>query len=160
MEIWLFCLLFVKFHDEGKSALPSLDRAIQYEDAKMHCYECCLSANTSNDTSNTPLMGSQNIYLMQSLVIYLKYVYLLYCNKLWAKSPHIFGGHIKRRMMTTFQTSSYCWCKPCFWSATDIVTSKMYPKKQHLTSWPDVGLVSLVLSQELNPGHLGEKQVS
>ena len=31
--------------------------------------------------------------------------------------------------MTTFQTGSYCWRKPCFWSATDIVTSKMYPKK-------------------------------
>ena len=59
----LFCLLFVKLHDEGKSALPSLDKAIRYDDAKMHCYECCvLSVNTSNDTSNTPLMGSPNIY--------------------------------------------------------------------------------------------------
>ena len=47
-KIWLFFFLFVKLHDEGKSALPSLDRAIWYDDAKMHCYECCLSTNTSN----------------------------------------------------------------------------------------------------------------
>ena len=27
----------------------------------MHCYQCCLSTNNSNDASNTPLPGSPNI---------------------------------------------------------------------------------------------------
>ena len=71
------------------------------------------------------------IFSMPSLVINLKYVYLLHCNKAWAKMPHIFGEQIKRRMMTTFQTGSYCWRKPCFWSATDVVSIKLCSKKQH-----------------------------
>ena len=33
-------------------------------------------------------------------------------------------------------------------------------KEATSTSWPDAGSVSLVLSRELNPGHLGENQVS
>ena len=45
-----------------KERPTSLDRAIWYDDAKMHCYDCCLSANTSKNTSNTPLPGSPNIY--------------------------------------------------------------------------------------------------
>ena len=115
----------------------------------MHCYECCLS----NDTSNTPIKGSK-IYILHAIINHRSEIRLslTWQQNTSIESTYICGLNKKGKMTTTFQTAlsntgSYCCCRRGFWLATKAVSSKMGSKKQHL----GFALVSLVLSRELNP---------
>ena len=75
------------------------------------------------------------IFLMQSLVIYLKYVYLLYCNKAWAKSPHIIEEqkkwqHFKRAVTAeashAFGQPRILWAAKCVQSSNINILVKCY----------------------------------
>ena len=73
------------------------------------------------------------IFLMQSLVIYLKYVYVLYCNKAWAKSPHIIEEqkkwqHFKRAVTAeashAFGQPRILWAAKCVQSSNINILGK------------------------------------
>ena len=155
--------MFVKLHDEGKSALPVWIG--QYDMMMPRCIVMiAVWARTPAKIHQIHHSRVPQIYIpnfpMRSLVIYLKYVYHLYCNKAWAKSPNIFGEQIKKKDDKDPSNRQLLLMQARLLASPGFCEQQNVFKVATSTSWSNVGSVSLVLSWELNPGHLSENQVS